>query len=144
MTSESVLFLCTGNSARSQMAEAFLRSLAGDRFEAYSAGLDPRPIHPLTYRVMAEIGLDLAGHTSKSVRDFLGRFHFGYVITVCDRAEKNCPTTFPGAPVRQHWSFPDPASATGGASDRIAVFRDVRDAVRAQVVRFLGAASHPR
>ncbi|MEJ2257851.1 MAG: arsenate reductase ArsC [Woeseiaceae bacterium] len=137
MSRDSVLFLCTGSSARSQMAEAFLRELAGDRYEAYSAGLDPRPIHPLTYRVMREVGFHLGGHTSKSVRNFLGRCHFGYVITVCDQAEKNCPTTFPGHPVRLHWSFPDPSGAAGSEAGRLAVFRDVRDAIRAQVVRFL-------
>lgn len=132
-----MLFLCTGNSARSQMAEAYLRDLGGDRFEAFSAGLEPRGIHPLTRQVMSEIGLDLAAHTSKSVKDYLGRRAFHHVVTVCDRAERNCPTTFPGRPLRHHWSFPDPAAAPGSEADRLAVFRDVRDAVRTQVVAFI-------
>ena len=137
MSRISVLFLCTGNSARSQMAEAFLRDLDGDRFEAFSAGLEPRGLHPLTRRVMSEIGLDLRGQTSKSVKEYLGRRAFHHVITVCDRAERNCPTTFPGRPLRHHWSFPDPAAAPGSDADRLAVFRDVRDAVRTQVVAFI-------
>ena len=132
-----MLFLCTGNSARSQMAEAFLRYLAGERFEAFSAGLEPRGVHPLTRRVMSEVGLHLEGHTSKSVKDYLGRYHFHHIVTVCDRAERNCPTTFPGRTIRHHWSFPDPAAATGSEADRLVVFSDVRDAVRARVEAFV-------
>ena len=90
-----VLFLCTGNSARSQMAEAFLRSYAGDRYEAYSAGLEPKEIHPLTKKVMDEIGIDISGQNSKSLKDYMGRLHFGYLITVCSQADANCPTAFP-------------------------------------------------
>ena len=141
MTTTSVLFLCTGNRARSQMAEAVLRNLAADRFEAFSAGLEPTTIHPLTYRVMAEIGLDLHGHRSKSLKEYLGRHHFHHVITVCDHAEQNCPTTFPGHPTRHHWNLPDPTTAPGTETQRLTVFRDVRDAVRSQVSRFIEAST---
>ena len=91
-----VLFLCTGNSCRSQMAEAFLRKYGGDRFEPHSAGLAPQPIHPLAVRVMEEAGLDISGQRSKSVREYLGKMHFQYLIIVCEQADRNCPTTFPG------------------------------------------------
>jgi arsenate reductase len=97
-----VLFLCTGNSARSQMAEAFLRYYAGDRFEAYSAGLEPKGMNPLTIRAMEEIGIPLTGQYSKDVREYMGKVHFGYLITVCANAEERCPTTFPGVGQRLH------------------------------------------
>ncbi|MBN1580344.1 MAG: arsenate reductase ArsC, partial [Anaerolineae bacterium] len=103
MAKTSVLFLCTGNSARSQMAEAFLREYGGDRFDAYSAGLEPKEINPYTRRVMAEIGFDLSGQRSKDVTEYLGKQHFGYLITVCAQAEKNCPKTFLGVGQRLHW-----------------------------------------
>ena len=90
-----VLFLCTGNSARSQMAEAFLRLHGGDRFEAHSAGLEPKGINPYTRRVLAEVGIDMAGQTSKDLTVYLGKTHFGYLITVCSNAEARCPI-FPG------------------------------------------------
>jgi len=107
-----VLFLCTGNSARSQMAEAFLRRYGGDRFEVYSAGLEPEEIHPLTRRVMAEAGYDLAGQRAKSLTEYMGREHFGYLITVCSDAEAACPI-FPGMGTRLHWPFDDPAAVRG-------------------------------
>src|SRR5664280_2052023 len=91
-----VLFLCTGNSARSQMAEAFLRKYAGDRFEVHSAGLEPKDLNPLTVRVMEEAGFDMSGHRSKGIGEYLGKVLFQYLITVCDDAEKNCPTVWPG------------------------------------------------
>ena len=104
-----VLFLCSTNSARSQMAEAFLRSYAGDRFEAHSAGIEPKEIHPLTKKVMDEIGIDISGQYSKSLKDYMGKIHFGYLITVCDEADKKCPTTFPGMGQRLRWSLEDPS-----------------------------------
>ena len=97
-----VLFLCTGNSARSQMAEALLRHYAGDRFEAYSAGLEPKGMNPLTVRTMEEIGIPLTGQYSKDVREYMGKLHFGYLITVCANAAERCPTTFPGVAQRMH------------------------------------------
>ena len=131
-----VLFLCTGNSARSQMAEAFLRRLGGDRYEAFSAGLEPKEIHPLTRQVMAEIGYDLEGHRAKSLTEYLGKAHFGYLVTVCDRAEQKCPI-FPGMGQRLHWSFDDPAAAEGSEEERLAVFRRVRDEIQTRIAAWL-------
>ena len=95
MSKAKVLFLCTGNSARSQMAEAFLRKYGGEQFEAYSAGLEPKDINPYTNRVMEEIGVSLSGQYSKHVKEYMGKVHFGYLITVCDEAEKTVPRHFP-------------------------------------------------
>jgi len=131
-----VLFLCTGNSARSQMAEAFLRKYGGDRFAAHSAGLEPKEIHPLTRRVLAEVGIDMAGQYAKDLSQFMFRMHFGYLITVCDRAEQRCPI-FPGMGVRLHWSFEDPAAASGTDEERLAVFREVRDQIESRVIAWL-------
>jgi arsenate reductase len=133
MTKIKVLFLCTGNSARSQMAEAFLRAYAGDRFEAYSAGLQPKPIHPLTRQVMGEIGFDLDGQRAKDVTEYLGKVHFGYLITVCEDAERNCPKTFPGLGAREHWALDDPAAFEGTEQARLSVFRQIRDEIRHRV-----------
>lgn len=130
---ERVLFLCTGNSCRSQMAEAFLRHYAGDRFEAYSAGLVPVEINPFTYRVMTEVGLDLTGQRSKSVDEYLGKTLFQYLITVCDDADKNCPTTWPGVTKRMHWSFEDPARFEGTEEEKLAKFREVRDLIQQRI-----------
>ena len=130
-----VLFLCTGNSARSQMAEAFLRSMGGDRFEALSAGTDPVPVKPEAIRVMAERGVDISHQHSKGAREFLGQ-GFPYLITVCDQANEHCPI-FPGVIHRLHWSFEDPAAAKGSDEERRRVFRRVRDEIEAAVGRFL-------
>ena len=124
-----VLILCTGNSARSQMAEGLLRSFAGDRFEVFSAGTKPGGVRPEAIAVMSELGVDLAGHRSKHLREFEGQ-PFDYVITVCDDANEACPI-FPGAAARIHWSFPDPAAVAGSDADRLAAFRRVRDALAA-------------
>lgn len=129
----NVLFLCTGNSARSQMAEAFLRRYAGDRFSVHSAGLKPSAINPLTVRVMEEIGFDMTGHHAKSVRDFLGWSNFATIITVCARAEENCPSTFPGRPTKLAWSFEDPAAFGGDDEAKLEVFRRVRDRIDARI-----------
>ena len=131
-----VLFLCTGNSARSQMAEALLRRYAGDHFEAHSAGLESKGINPYTLRVMDEVGVDLSGHRSKDVMEYVGRVHFGYVITVCDNAEKNCPI-FPGVTVRLHWPFEDPAHFEGSDEAKTAKFREVRDQIDARIHAWL-------
>lgn len=133
MPKTKVLFLCTGNSARSQMAEAFLRHYAGDRFDAYSAGLEPKGINPYTKRVMDEIGIDISGQRSKSLSEYLGRLHFEYLITVCDQADQNCPTTFLGYGHRQHWSFEDPAAFRGTEEQTLAKFRAVRDQIQARI-----------
>jgi len=130
-----VLFVCTGNSARSQMAEGLLRHLAGDRFEVYSAGTEPKGLVPLTVAVMEEIGIDVSGQRSKSVDEFAGQ-EFDYVITVCDIARQACPT-FPGRGKRRHWSVEDPAHAeTRGVSPEEA-FRDARDDLRRRIEAFL-------
>jgi len=128
-----VLFLCTGNSARSQMAEAFLRHLAGERYQAFSAGLEPKGIHPNTIQAMEEIGISLEGQWSKSVREYLGKENFGYLITVCDHAEKNCPTSFLGVSKRLHWSFEDPAAFQGAPEETQEKFRQVRQAIREKI-----------
>jgi arsenate reductase (thioredoxin) len=123
-----VLFLCTHNSARSQMAEGLLRHLAGDRFEAYSAGTEATYVRPLAIRAMDEIGVDISGQESKMLERYL-RETFDYVITVCDDANEACPF-FPGAKNRLHWSLPDPSAAKGSEEVRLAVFRSVRDRMR--------------
>ncbi len=128
-----ILFLCTGNSARSQMAEAFLRYYAGDQFEVHSAGLDPKGIHPLTVVVMEEIGISMADHTSKGVTVYLGKMLFQYLITVCDKAERNCPTMWPGVNQRLHWSFEDPAAFEGSEEEKLAKFREVRNQIEQKV-----------
>ena len=133
----NVLFLCTGNSARSQMAEALLRHLAGDRFEAFSAGLEPKGLHPLTVQVMREISLDVSDQRSKDVREYLGRQPFGYLITVCSHADAHCPAAFPGVGQRLHWDFDDPAAVAGSEQDRLAKFRQVRDAIAARLRAWL-------
>jgi len=137
MQTMKVLFLCTGNSARSQMAEAFARHYAGDALEAYSAGLEPKGVHPLTVKVMEEIGIDMRAHTSKPLSDFLGKIHFSYLITVCGQADKNCPAVFPGMGRRLHWGFEDPAAATGDEEERLKKFREIRDLIQARVREWL-------
>ncbi len=124
-----VLFLCTGNSARSQMAEAFVNKYTGDQVEAYSAGLEPSEINPYTRRVMEEIGFDLEGQHAKHVREYMGKMHFGYLITVCAHAEKNCPTVFPGVGKRLHWDLDDPAAFVGSDKAKMAKFRQARDQI---------------
>jgi arsenate reductase len=126
-----VLFLCTHNSARSQMAEGLLRHLTGDRFEAYSAGTEATHVRSLAVRAMDEIGIDISGQESKTLNRYLGE-PFDYVITVCDEANEACPF-FPGAKNRLHWSFEDPAQATGSEEERLGVFRTARDKIRERI-----------
>jgi arsenate reductase len=118
-----VLFECTGNSARSVMAEALLRHHGGDRFEVHSAGTEPKGVNPLTRRILAEAGIDASFARSKSVTEFLGQ-RFDYVVTVCDQARQSCPV-FPGVHESLHWGYEDPAEATGTEEERLAVFRKV-------------------
>jgi len=122
-----VLVLCTHNSARSQMAEGFLRALAGDRFEVASAGTEATHVHPLAIRAMREVGIDLGAHTSKTLERFLDQ-RWDYVITVCDHANERCPV-FPAHTPRIHWSFEDPSQAAGTGEAQLAVFRRVRDEI---------------
>ena len=123
-----VLILCTGNSARSQMAEALLRHDAGDRFDVFSAGTKPSHVRPEAITVMRELGIDISGHRSKGVEEFAGQ-QFEYVVTVCDNAKESCPI-FPGKAAMIHQSFEDPAMAQGSQDERLAVFRRVRDELR--------------
>lgn len=136
---KKVLFLCTGNSCRSQMAEGWLRHLAGDRYEAASAGTQPAGLNPGAVEVMRELGIDIAAHQSKHLNQFLG-VRFDHVITVCDRAREACPI-FPGASSMLHWSFDDPAAARGSDEERRAVFKRVRDEIAERIRLFL---SEPR
>jgi arsenate reductase (thioredoxin) len=126
-----VLFLCTHNSARSQMAEGLLRNLAADRFEAFSAGTEATRVRPEAISVMAEIGVDISSQESETLERYLGE-PLDLVITVCDDANESCPV-FPGASARLHWSFPDPSKATGGYEERLHMFRNVRDEIRARI-----------
>ena len=126
-----VLFLCTHNSARSQMAEGLLRHLAGDRFEAMSAGTEATRVRPLAVRAMGEVGVDISGQESKTLNRYLDET-FDYVITVCDEANEACPL-FPGAASRLRWSFEDPSKAEGSDEERLAVFRSVRDRIRSRI-----------
>lgn len=137
MSLPRVLFLCTANSARSQMAEALLRKHAGDRFEVHSAGLEPKEINPYTRRALAEIGLDMAGQWAKGLDTYLGKAHFAYLITVCSKAEERCPV-FPGMGVRLHWPFDDPAAVEGSDEEKMAAFRRVRDQIEARILEWLG------
>lgn len=130
-----VLFLCTGNSCRSQMAEGWLRHLAGDRFEVVSAGTHPLGLNPFAVTVMGEAGVDISHHVSERVDPYLSQ-PFDYVITVCDNAQESCPV-FPGAATKLHWSFADAAHATGTYEQRLIVFRKSRDEIADRVRRFL-------
>jgi arsenate reductase len=129
------LILCTGNSARSQMAEGLLRSLAGDRFDVFSAGTHPSFVRPEAIQAMAELGVDLTGHRSKSVDEFREQ-PFDYIFTVCDNAKENCPV-FPAGARHIHWSFEDPAAAQGDEAARVAEFRRIRDQIAARFRDFL-------
>jgi arsenate reductase (thioredoxin) len=128
MNKKRVLILCTGNSARSQMAEGLLRHDEGNRFEVFSAGVKPSRVRPEAIAVMQELGIDLSGHRSKHVDEFAGQ-KFDYVLTVCDNARESCPI-FPGTTAVIHKSFVDPAAATGSEAERMKLFRQVRDQIR--------------
>lgn len=128
---ERVLFLCTHNSARSQMAEGMLRAWGGDRYDAFSAGTEMTHVRPLAVRVMDEIGIDISTHVSKRVDAFAGE-RFDYAVTVCDDAREACPF-FPGARRQLHWSFEDPSAATGTDAERLEVFRRVRDRIAQRI-----------
>jgi arsenate reductase len=125
-----VLFLCVHNSARSQMAEGMLRAWAGDRYEAHSAGSEATEVRPLAIRAMAEIGIDISGQRSKTVREYEGQ-HFDYAVTVCDDAKEACPY-FP-AERQVHWAFDDPSASTGTDDEHLAIFQRVRDEIAARI-----------
>ena len=136
MSKRRVLFLCTGNSCRSQMAEGLVNHYLGDRWEAFSAGTKPSGyVHPLAVRVMAELGIDISSHRSKSVDDYRGTA-FDRVVTVCDHASRNCPAWL-GKGIVVHIGFPDPAAAEGSEEERMAMFRHVRDELGNQILDYL-------
>ena len=131
-----VLFLCTGNSCRSQIAEAWLQELGGDAFTVYSAGLEPHGVNPYTIQVMEEAGLDMSGHRSKHLDEYKGKIDFDFLITVCGNAEERCPY-FPGMGTRLHWPFEDPAAFEGSEEEKLALFRKVRDQIKAKIQAWL-------
>jgi len=135
-----ILFLCTGNSARSQMAEGLLNHLSRGEWKVQSAGIFPSYVHPLAIRVMEEIGINISQQTSKSMNQFLNEV-FDYIITLCDEAAQSCPA-FPSQGKRLHWAFEDPAVAIGTIEERSAVFRRVRDQIRTKIEEFLSSESH--
>lgn len=131
MAARRVLFLCTHNSARSQMAEGLLRHLGGERFEAHSAGTEATPVRPLAIAAMRELGIDISTQTSKTLDPYVGQ-RFDDVITVCDDANDACPF-FPNAAHRVHWSLPDPSQATGSHEEQLAAYQNVRDDLRTRI-----------
>ena len=131
-----IIFLCTHNSARSQMAEAFLKKYAGDYFDVYSAGFDPKPIHPYTIKVMQEIGYDLSKQQPKELWQLIQKEYFGIAITVCKKSEEDCPT-IPGTSTRLYWNIDDPAALEGTDEEKLAKFREVRDQINEDVKSFL-------
>jgi arsenate reductase (thioredoxin) len=138
-----VLFLCTGNTARSQMAEAILRQRAGDRFEVHSAGLDPTEVRPETLAVLQEAGLPTDGLRSKGVEEFLGRVLINHLITVCSDAEERCPRVWPVGGEREHWSITDPAVVTGAEEERLEAFRRARDEIAHRIDEWLAEKDDP-
>ncbi|HVU12064.1 MAG TPA: arsenate reductase ArsC [Phototrophicaceae bacterium] len=133
-----VLFLCTGNSARSQMAEGLLRARAGDRFDVYSAGLDPKGVNPYAVRAMDKIGIDIRRQRSKSIKEYMGREFFPYVITLCSDADERCPQAiWAWGSKKLHWPFDDPAQAIGTDDQILAKFEQVRDQIAAQIELWL-------
>jgi arsenate reductase (thioredoxin) len=139
MTRQRVLFICTHNSARSQMAEGLLRALGGDRFKAFSAGTEATAVRPLAVAALDELDIDISQQTSKTLDRYRNQ-PFDLVITVCDQANESCPV-FPNAARRLHWSFPDPSQATGSPEEQLAVYRRVRDAIRARIEAEFGVGS---
>jgi arsenate reductase (thioredoxin) len=136
---KNVLFLCTGNSCRSQMAEALLRERAGNCFDVYSAGTEPKGIHPLTLRVLAEKGIDTSKLRSKDVQEFLGRLSVHHLIVVCENAAERCPRSFPGLLDRQFWPFDDPPAFSGTEAGRLHKFRAVRDQIDQRIQQWLAS-----
>ncbi len=141
---QNVLFLCTGNSCRSQMAEGLLRHHAGERFEALSAGLEPgNEVHPLAIQVMQEIGIDISSQQPKAVDVFLGKTMIHYLLIVCNKAQSTCPRIWPGLPdeKRYYWPVDDPASISGTTEEQLVVFREVRDELQQKITSWLNEVS---
>lgn len=144
MRKATVLFVCTGNSARSQMAEAMLRELAGDRFEVHSAGVAPKDIHPLTHRVLSELGIDTSSLRSKGLERFEAKINIHHAIIVCESAQRSCPRIFPFARETIYWPFEDPAAVEGSEQEKLAKFREVRDQIRERIQEWLAKVSQPQ
>ncbi|MGO9274083.1 MAG: arsenate reductase ArsC [Terriglobia bacterium] len=140
MRKQTVLIVCTGNSARSQITEALIRHEAGEGFEVSSAGTEPTQVRREAVEVMRELGIDISAHHSKPVTEFEGQ-EFDFVITVCDKAREECPV-FSGAPERLHWPFEDPATFVTQGDERLDAFRRLRDKIHARVMVFLGEGSY--
>jgi arsenate reductase len=138
-TRPGVLFLCTGNSARSQMAEGLLRAHGGDLFTAYSAGTEPKGLNPLAVQAMQELGIDISQQSSKGVAEFLGKTPVRHLVIVCGDADERCPSAWPGVSNREFWPFEDPAAATGTEEQRLAAFRQIRDQIKARLLPWLEA-----
>ena len=145
MNKQRILILCTGNSARSQMAEGLMRQEAGEQFDVFSAGTKPSTVRAEAIAVMREVGIDISSHRSKHVDEFAGQ-EFDIVVTVCDNAKESCPV-FPARTLRLHWPFEDPAAVEGPESVRLAAFRAARDQIQGRIKRFLqernGGGAHP-
>ncbi len=139
-----VLFVCTHNSARSQMAEGWLRHLAGDRFEARSAGVEPGTLNPLAVRAMQEVGIDISSHRAEGIAAYLGRVPVAYLVVVCDKASQTCPRIWPGVRDRFFWPFDDPSSAAGDEEQKLALFRRVRDEIRQRIDQWLQTIDEPK
>lgn len=136
MEKPNILVLCTGNSARSQIAEALSRKHGGDRFNVYSAGTDPKGMNPYTVRSMNEIGIDVSAQWSKHLKEYLGVLPVKYLITVCGNADENCPV-WPGNTQRLHWLFEDPAACSGSDEEKLKKFREIRNQIEARVKSWL-------
>jgi arsenate reductase (thioredoxin) len=136
MMKPNILVLCTGNSARSQIAEALLRKHGGEQFDVYSAGTDPKGMNPYTVRCMSEIGIDVSAQRSKHLKEYLGILPVKFLITVCGNADENCPV-WPGDTQRLHWPFEDPAACMGSDEEKLAKFRTIRDQIEAHVKQWL-------
>lgn len=132
---KKIIFLCTGNSCRSQIAEGFMRNMAGDKFQVVSAGVEPTQVNPYAIKAMAEVDIDISSHKSKSVNEFLNQ-KFDYVITVCNHARQVCPV-FPGQHQDIHWDIEDPANFKGSEQDKIKFFRKIRDEIKEKCLEFL-------
>lgn len=144
MTKPNVLVLCTGNSARSQIAEALIRKHGGEHFNVYSAGTEPKGLNPFTIQTMDEIGIDVRQHRSKHLNEFLGKLQVHYLVIVCGDADGKCPAVWPGVLERLFWPFDDPAAATGSDIEKQASFRRVRDQIEHKVIDWLKLKGHSK
>lgn len=144
MFTPTVLFVCSQNSARSQMSEGWLRHLAGDRYKVYSAGIAATEVNPLAVQAMMQAGVDISDQTCNHTDEYLGKLSVTYLIIVCDRAAEQCPTVWPGVKMRFFWPFPDPASVEGSEEEKLAAFCDVRDQIKHKIENWLSEIEEPQ